>query len=144
GVLGLTLPLALLGLAMRTNVGLFLVSLLWPIILIVGLLMVILLIGVLFGWPLMWPTISVESPGDSFDALSRAYSYVLQRPFHYLFYAIVASILGALGALFVGSVAGAVNYLANWAVGWGQGQPYVAEGVGIWGQNIIWFWSGVV
>jgi len=33
---------------------------------------------------------------DSFDALSRSYAYVFQRPLHYLFYALVAAVFGAL------------------------------------------------
>lgn len=143
GVLGITIPMAIMGLLMRFEVGWFIVSLLWPLMLVGSLLMVIFLIGLLFGWPLMFPTISAEGT-DSFDALSRSYSYVYQRPWHYLFYAIVAAILGAFGALFVGSAAGAVVYLAHWAVGWGSGVGYMPEGVGIWGANVIGFWNGVV
>ena len=53
------------------------------------LVMTLLLLGLLFGWPLMWATISAEGT-DSFDALSRSYAYTFQRPLHYLFYVVVA------------------------------------------------------
>ena len=51
--------------------------------------MALLLLGLGFGWPLMWATISTEGT-DSFDALSRSYAYVFQRPLRYLFYVLVA------------------------------------------------------
>ena len=50
--------------------------------------MALLLLGLAFGWPLMWATISTEGT-DSFDALSRSYAYVFQRPLRYLFYVVV-------------------------------------------------------
>ena len=89
GVLLATIPVLVLGLIMRANVGLLLGGLLWPLVLVAGLLMTLLLLGLLFGWPLMWATISAEGT-DSFDALSRSYAYMFQRPLHYLFYVVVA------------------------------------------------------
>ena len=49
---------------------LFLGAFVWPLVLVAGFVMALLLVGVLFGWPLMWGTISAEG-SDSFDALSR-------------------------------------------------------------------------
>src|SRR5205085_4748117 len=63
-------------------------GLLWPIVIVLGLVMAVVLVG-LVGWPLMNPTISAEG-SDSFDALSRSYSYVYQAPWHYLWYSSVA------------------------------------------------------
>ena len=37
----------------RANWILFLASFIWPLVLAAGLLMALLLLGVLFGWPLM-------------------------------------------------------------------------------------------
>jgi hypothetical protein len=76
-----------------------------------------LLVGLMFGWPLMWPTISTEST-DSFDALSRSFSYVYQRPLQYLFYAVVAVFLGALGWLFVAWFGQGVIHTTVWATHW--------------------------
>ena len=47
-----------------------------------------LAVGLAAGWPLMWPTISSEGT-DAFDALSRSYAYVYQRPLAYLLYAVI-------------------------------------------------------
>ena len=120
GVLLVTAPLSILGLMMRLDVGLLLAGLLWPLVLIGGLLMGIFLLGLFFGWPLMWGAISTEG-SDSFDALSRSYSYVYQRPYHYLFYSLVAGFLGVLGGLLAYYFAGAVIHLVFWAVSWGTG-----------------------
>ncbi len=104
---------------LNTNVGVLLAALLWPLFLLAGLVMAMLLLGLIFGWPLMWSTISAEGT-DSFDALSRSYAYVFGRPLHYLFYAVVAAGLGALGWLLVSNFAAAVVWLTYWAAGLGE------------------------
>jgi hypothetical protein len=144
GVLLMTVPMALVGVLMRTNVGLLVVGLLWPLYLLAGVLMAIFLVGLLFGWPLMWAAIGTEE-SDSFDALSRAYSYVYQRALKYLLYAAIAMVLGALGGLFVWGFAAAVIHLAHWASEWGSGYaPREVNTVGQWGVNLLQFWDGVV
>src|SRR5262249_24117369 len=78
GVLLFVLPLAIVGVAGQAGSGGMLVlGVLLPLFLVAGLVIMIFLVGLLFGWPLMWPTISAEGT-DSFDALSRSYSYVYQ------------------------------------------------------------------
>jgi hypothetical protein len=89
-------------------------GLLWPLVLIAGLVMAVVLVG-LVGWPLMNPTISVEG-SDSFDALSRSYSYVYQAPWHYLWYAFLATLYGAVLIFFVGLMASLVVFLGKWGV----------------------------
>jgi hypothetical protein len=88
---------------------------LWPIVLVVGLIMAVVLVG-LAGWPLMNATISVEG-SDSFDALSRSYSYVYQAPWHYLWYGLVATFYGAALVFFVGFMASLIVFLGKWGVG---------------------------
>jgi hypothetical protein len=88
--------------------------------------MAILLLGLVFGWALMWPTVSVEGT-DSFDALSRSYSYTFQRPFHYLFYVIVAGVLGLLAAHVVVYFVEWTNWLAIWSASWGSGAARAKE-----------------
>ena len=110
--------MAILGLLLRRDVGVLLVGLVWPLALLAGLVMALLLLGLGFGWPLMWATISTEGT-DSFDALSRTYAYVFQRPLRYLFYVLVAGVIGWLGWLLVQTFAGAVISLSFWAAGWG-------------------------
>jgi hypothetical protein len=48
----------------------------------------------------MYPTVAVEG-SDSFDAISRSFSYVFARPWRMLFYTFVAVVYGALTYLFV-------------------------------------------
>ncbi len=92
----------------------FIAGLLWPIVLVVGLIMAVVLVG-LVGWPLMNPTISVEG-SDSFDALSRSYSYVYQAIWHYLWYGVVAVAYGMALVFFVGLMGSLIVFLGDWAV----------------------------
>jgi hypothetical protein len=92
----------------------FIAGLLWPIVLLTGFIMAIVLVG-LVGWPLMYATISTEA-SDSFDALSRSYSYVYQAPWHYLWYSVVACVYGAAVVFFVTFMASLLVFLGKWGV----------------------------
>jgi hypothetical protein len=59
-----------------------------------------LLAGLVGGGPLMYPTIAVEG-SDGFDAISRSYSYVFNRPWRSGLYAMVALVYGSFCYLFV-------------------------------------------
>lgn len=121
GSLVAVVPLVLLGLVMKLNVGVLLAGILWPLVLLAGLLLAILLVGLLFGWPLMWPTIGSEADADAFEALSRSYAYTYQKPLHYLGYVFIATLLGILGVLVVNLFAALVIYLSGLAISWGTG-----------------------
>src|SRR5262249_11335766 len=73
-----------------------------------------LLIG-LVGWPMIHATLGAEG-SDAFDALSRSYSYVLQRPWSYVWNVFVALIYGAVVVFFVGLMASLAVYLGKWGV----------------------------
>ncbi len=152
GVLLAAIPVAVLGLLMRANVGLLLGGFLWPLALAAGAFMALLLLGVLFGWPLMWATISAEGT-DSFDALSSSYAYLFQRPLHYVCYAAVAGFFGWLGWLLVQNFAAGVVWMSYWAAGWGSGSDQIQSilgggesltGVGYAGSVLVRFWAGCV
>jgi len=96
------------------------VGLLWIVPLALGFLMALILIGVAVGWPLMLTTISVEG-SDAFDGFSRAYSYIYNRPWHLLWYAIVAMMYGSAVIFFVSFMAWLIVYLAGWSVAAGMG-----------------------
>ncbi|NBX30826.1 hypothetical protein EBR04_10375, partial [bacterium] len=89
GVVALSIPGAALGLLMRTDWGLAVAGAVWPVMLLGAVVLAILTIGVVAGWPLMVAAVGVER-GDSFQAISTAFSYLYQRPLHYAFYALVA------------------------------------------------------
>jgi len=153
GVLFLTCVVGLGGvILMHFGLGIVLAGILWPLALAAGLLIAMLLLGLMFGWPLMWPTISAEGT-DSLDALSRAYAYVFHRPLNYLFYAVVAALIGLLGWLLVSNFAAGVVYLTYWAASWGAGAETVtmiAAGspelgtLGRFGALLVRFWCECV
>jgi len=147
GVLFLALLVLVLGWLMKFSAFLFIGAFFWPLALAAGLMMTLLLVGVLFGWPLMWGTISAEGT-DSFDALSRSYAYTFQRPLHYLFYAAVAGVIGWLGWLLVREFASGVVWMSYWAASWGGGAVRIDAIRGIQGAEqltgIAWFGATLV
>jgi len=152
GVLLAAIPVLVLGFIMKANIGLLLGGFLWPLALVAGAFMAMLLVGLLFGWPLMWATISAEGT-DSFDALSRTYAYLFQRPLHYVFYAVVAGFLGWLGWILVENFAAGVVWMAYWAAGWGSGDAQIQAimsgsdslaGTGFAGAVLVRFFAGCV
>lgn len=124
GILLLTIFIALpLGLPVRLAPGLgsILAGLAWILVALAGLGAAWLLVGLLFGWPLMWPTVSAERDGDPFEAFSRSYSYVYGKPLHYFFYVVIAAAFGALCWAAVEIAARIVLEFGFWALAWGGG-----------------------
>jgi hypothetical protein len=140
--------LAVLGLVMRLDVGVIVAAIVWPLVLLGGFMMAFLLLGLFFGFPLMWGAISTEGT-DSFGALSHAYSYVYQRPLHYLLYALVAAALGILGFYLVSMFTYWIELLADWGISWGSGferlarihSPETMGPVADTGAVVIGFWT---
>jgi hypothetical protein len=95
-------------------IGDILGSVLWFLPLLGGLFMAGILLGLL-GWPLMYATISTEG-SDSFDAISRSYSYVYSRPWHYIFYLAVALLYGIVVVFFVVAITSLFVFLAKWGL----------------------------
>lgn len=98
-------------------------ALLFPIALIAGFVMTLVALGTLGGFDLMYPTIAVEG-SDSFDAISRSFSYVFARPWRMIFYTIVALAYGALCYLFVRYFIYVLLSLTHFFISWFlRGQP---------------------
>ncbi len=89
-------------------------GLMWWLMMGFGLLMAIALVG-LIGWPLMAATISTEGT-DSWEAVSRSYTYVFQKPWHYIWYSLVAISYGAVVVFFIGFMGSFMVYLSKWGV----------------------------
>jgi hypothetical protein len=124
GLLLLALPIALLlGLPLRLSLGggSILAGVLWIFVALASLVALWLVGGLMFGWPLMWPTISAERDGDVFEAFSRSFAYVYAKPLHYFFYVLVAAAFGALCWAVVESAAAIVEWFGFWSLGWGSG-----------------------
>ncbi len=111
------LQLVVLGFVMRADVLAFVAALAWPFVLLLGLMMAILLMGALFGWPLMWATVSVEGT-DAFDALSRSYAYTYHRPWRLLWYVLYAGFLAVASMFVVTLFASSAVALGNWSIHW--------------------------
>lgn len=63
------------------SVGLVALGIGWVVVLFTGFLMAMLICGVAVGWPLMIAAISTED-SDGFDGLSRAFGYLVDRPWN--------------------------------------------------------------
>lgn len=98
----------------------------WILALVAGFVMAIALLGLALGWPLMYAAISAEAT-ESFDALSRSYSYVLGRPWHYGFYAVVALAYGGVLMVLATTVAYALVHLSQYAVSWGGSEALLRQ-----------------
>lgn len=87
-------------------------AVLFPLVILAGLVMAVILVG-LVGYPLMYTTLSVEG-SDTFDALSRAYNYVFQAPWRFLFYSAIAVVYGMAVTFFVVFMGSLTVYLGKW------------------------------
>ncbi len=76
------------------------IGLLCGLALLAGLIIAFGTVGLLGGAGLMYPTIAVEG-SDSFDAMSRSFSYVFSKPWRTLLYSLVALAHGVVCYLFV-------------------------------------------
>ncbi|MFQ5956451.1 MAG: hypothetical protein ACE5KK_01625, partial [Candidatus Brocadiales bacterium] len=121
GVLFFVLLNALGGLIGQIRFLEVLVALAFPIVIVFSFL--ILFVGIVggVGSGLMFPTISADG-SDAFDAMSRAYSYVLSKPLGFIIYCASAAAYGAV-CLFI--VATAISLLVSTSfitVGMGMGE----------------------
>ncbi|QOJ00751.1 MAG: hypothetical protein HRU70_09700 [Phycisphaeraceae bacterium] len=100
-------------------------ALLFPLALVLGALAVFLIVGFIFGWPMVLPAIACEGSepgpgvGAAIDSLQRTYAYVPNSPLRLALYlallivqtTIVAGILAALAA-------GVVTFTTSAATAW--------------------------
>jgi hypothetical protein len=81
-------------------VGPTIFAILFPVCLLLGLAAVVVMVFGVLGSPLMGPAIGVEGQ-DTFDALSRAYHYSIQRLGRYVLYMVVLLFFMAVSVWFV-------------------------------------------
>ena len=93
----------------------------FPLAIISGFLIVFLGIVGVIGFILMFPAISSEG-SDAFDAISRAYSYVLSRPLHFLSLFITIIVCGAILSFVAGYGACLIMQTSYFTVGLGMGE----------------------
>lgn len=117
-VAALCIPGFFIGLLMSFNFGVVIAGFLWFLVLFASLAMGLLLLGLMFGWPLMVTSVGCEGQ-NSFDAMTRAYAYTFQRPLHYAFYSLVAILFGGFCWLIVHELTNGIVDLAMWSTSWG-------------------------
>jgi len=96
GILCCFLPVQIAGWLMAVPGLNYVVMILLPIPLVFAFFTVLLALGLAVGWMLLFAAVSVDG-SDGFDAISRMFSYIFQRPLHYLLYWVCCGILGWLG-----------------------------------------------
>ena len=116
--LALCIPASIFGLLMTFDFGAAVAGLLWPLVLLIGAAMALLLLGLTYAWPLIVSSAACEGQ-NSFDAMTRAFAYVFQRPLHCLGYAVVAMLFGGFCWLIVANLAASVVELSYWSTSWG-------------------------
>ena len=100
GIFCCFLPLKITGWLMAVPVLNYVIAILFPIPLLFAFLTVVLALGLAVGWMLLFAAVSTDG-SDGFDAISRMFSYIFQRPLHYVLYWICCGVLGWLGFLLV-------------------------------------------
>jgi hypothetical protein len=112
-------------------IGPIVAAVLFFLALIAGLVMTLVLLGLVGGFNLMYPTVAVEG-SDSFDAISRSFSYVFARPWRMLFYTLVAVVYGALTYLFVRFFILLLLSLTHFFVSWWFSKNVMPVWLDIW------------
>ena len=155
----LCIPAAIFGLLMTFDFGAAFVSILWPIVLLLSGAMALLLLGLSYAWPLIVSSAACEGQ-NSFDAMTRSYAYVFQRPLHCLLFAVIAMLFGGFCWIIVTHISNSVIELGYWATSWGanraggeiprievlRGIATVGESGGAlsFAQTMIGFWNGLI
>jgi hypothetical protein len=114
----LCIPNFLIGLLMGFDVGVVVVGVIWFVVLGVAAIMALLLLGLMFGWPLIISSVAAESQ-NAFDAMTRAYAYTFQKPINYLSYVLVAILFGGICWIIVATLTDGVLDLAYWSTSLG-------------------------
>ena len=118
-LLAIGLALAVVGLIGAIPIlGEIVLGVLFILFLAVGFVLMLLLLGILGGFHLLYPTIAVEG-SDAFDAMSRSCAYVYARPWRLLVYSVISLIYGVVTFLFVSFAIYLVLLLTHTFAGWG-------------------------
>jgi hypothetical protein len=144
-----TAPLAPLGIIIFIGVFIFLLGLAgniprageiivglgMPLALFAGVLIAVIVIGAVAGLNLMFPAVAYDG-SDSFDAISRSFSYVYAKPWRMVFYTAIAAVYGSICYTFVRFFAFLSLWITRWLLRFGlwadNGSNQVNKLVAIW------------
>lgn len=160
----LCIPGLIAGWLMFLPFGMALVGLGWIVMLVIGVLLAAILFGWLLGWPMFPASVSADRMA-ALDALTRVYSYIFQRPLHFVFYLILAMVFGSLCGWIIGLAANGSIQMAQWSTWWSaphemsdrlspppselamlQGGEPDAKATGMigFGVSAVRFWNGLI
>ena len=77
-------------------------AILLVLIFALGFLMAVVILGLTIGHGLMYPAVAVDN-SDSFDSMSRAFTYIMHKPWHLASYTFIASVYGIICYVFLRS-----------------------------------------
>jgi hypothetical protein len=118
GITVLVIPNFLIGLLLNFDFGTVVGGLIWVVVILLSFCIALLLLGLMFGWPLMVASVSCESQ-NSLDAMTRSFAYTFQRPLQYLFYSVIAVLFGGFCWFIISKLALATIGLSFWTTSWG-------------------------
>lgn len=98
GLLLLVAPLGIARLAMQVSWLSAVAGVLWPIVMVAAILATLYAIGAVVGWPLLVAAAAADG-SDAFDAVSRMFAYVYQKPLRLLGYLLLVGALAAAAAV---------------------------------------------
>lgn len=110
-------------------------AVLWPLVLVASLLAAFFAIGGMVGWPLVWATMTTER-SDPFDAISRTFAYVYQKPLRLVAYVAIGGVLAWGVGMAVEGVLAATLYASQLAVG-SSPSPWAIQVVDFWEQALV-------
>ncbi|MFI4896838.1 MAG: hypothetical protein ACIARR_03325 [Phycisphaerales bacterium JB059] len=109
----LALLLAVVGLVFAVPVAHLLPAVLYPLFLLLGALAVMITLLWVIGHPMLVPGVACEGT-DAFDAVQRAFAYVLARPMRLVLYGALLIVQGVIiFGLASGVIAGAAGFTAT-------------------------------
>ncbi|QDT39482.1 hypothetical protein [Stratiformator vulcanicus] len=135
--------------------GPWIAAVLYGLAMLAGGFSLLILYGLLPGWPLMVATISVEG-SDAFDGFSRTYSYLLARPWLAIWCVLVALLFGIISLTVVELAGSALLWVTDRFVLVGGGsaaeplltrhEPFyqATDGSPTTSHPAAGFWSGLV
>ena len=99
--------------------GHFVVIIGLPFVLVAGFIIALLVVGLMFCFNMISSAIAAEYT-DPFDAVSRAYSYILERPWHTLLYTFLTVAFVGIFLFFGAFALDSAESMLNWGLGDGQ------------------------
>lgn len=116
GLAAMALPLLVVRLAMEVSWLATAIAVIWPVVIVVAIVATLYGVAALAGWPLVWAAAAVDG-SDSFDAVSRMFAYLYQKPLRLLGYALVLAVVAAASAGVASGFMIAVDQVSEFAAG---------------------------